>query len=374
MRKSFVFGVAAPEYNFTGREQEIKRLTRNFREGINTVLMSPRRIGKTSLVNKVCRDLVDADIVTVQLDIFSCKTEYEFYNQLSAAVLKQTSSRAEKWMEDAHDFLARLTPRLTISPEPNSDFSLSLGITPKTHTPEEVLQLVETIAERKKKRIVVCIDEFQQVGEFGNSLEAQKRMRSVWQHQRLTSYCLFGSRKHLMSAMFQRRNMPFYQFGDLMPLGTISAADWTAYICSHFAERNKTMPEDLAEEICRTVDCYSSYVQQLAWLTFSILEEGETATKEHLQIAIKDLVAANAMLFMEQTANLTVYQMNFLRAMADGVDVDFGIASVREKYDLGSPSNIARLKKALVDKDIVQYDGKRFSFTDPVFVKWLRQQ
>ena len=89
MRKSFVYGVAVTDYNFTGRKDEIRRLKANFEGGINTILISPRRYGKTSLVDHVCRNMDNNDIMIVRLDIFGCKTEYDFYDAFVAAVLKQ---------------------------------------------------------------------------------------------------------------------------------------------------------------------------------------------------------------------------------------------------------------------------------------------
>ena len=149
MRKSFVYGVAVTDYNFTGRKDEIRRLKANFESGINTILISPRRYGKTSLVDHVCRNMDNKDILIVRLDIFGCKTEYDFYNALVAPVLKQTASKMQQWMEEARDFLARLTPKLGIPVDPTSEITVSLGITPETHTPEEILNLVEQIARRK---------------------------------------------------------------------------------------------------------------------------------------------------------------------------------------------------------------------------------
>lgn len=99
---------------------------------------------------------------------------------MAEAVLKQTASKAELWMDNARDFIARLSPKVSFSPEPNSEFALSLGISPKTHAPEEILSLAEEIAQKKQKRIVVCIDEFQQIGEMADSVSIQKRLRSVW--------------------------------------------------------------------------------------------------------------------------------------------------------------------------------------------------
>lgn len=370
--QSFVFGVSVSDYNFIGRKSEIRQLKMNFEEGINTILISPRRWGKTSLVKKVCEEVDREKVIPIYVDIFKCKTEYEFYNALVEAVLKQTASKAELWMDNARDFIARLSPKVSFSPEPTSEFALSLGITPKTHTPEEVLDLAENIARKKQKRIVICIDEFQQIGEMADTVSIQKRLRSVWQHQRFTSYCLFGSKKHTMINVFQKRNMPLYQFGDFKFLEKIPTETWVEYIVQHFKDRQRTISPELAIEICKVVDNYSSYVQQLSWLIFSLIDEGQVVTEEHLRQGVKDLLNSQEQLFMQQVEPLTAYQMNFLRCIISGHHDDFGEMAVREEFQLGSVSNIARLKSALVDKDLVEMVGRRFYITDPVFALWFR--
>ena len=372
--QSFVFGVSVSDYNFIGRKEEIRRLKMNFEEGINTILISPRRWGKTSLVRKVCEVVDRKKVIPVFVDIFKCKTEYEFYNALAEAVLKQTASKAELWMDNARDFIARLSPKVSFSPEPNSEFALSLGISPKTHAPEEILSLAEEIAKKKQKRIVVCIDEFQQIGEMADSVSIQKRLRSVWQHQRLTSYCLFGSKKHTMMNVFQKRNMPLYQFGDFKFLDKIPTETWVEYIVQHFKDRQRTISTEQAAKICQLVDNYSSYVQQLSWLVFSLIDEGQVVTDEHLKQGVKDLLNSQEQLFMQQIEPLTAYQMNFLRCILSGHHDDFGETAVREEFQLGSVSNITRLKTALVDKDIVEMSGKRYYITDPVFALWFRSR
>ena len=95
------------------------------------------------------------------MDIFACRSEYDFYNTYSAAILKQTAARIDEWWDWAKGFIERLSPRLAASPEPGVEYSVSLGITPKTHSPEEVLSLPEKIAQRKNCELVICIDEFQ---------------------------------------------------------------------------------------------------------------------------------------------------------------------------------------------------------------------
>ena len=374
MCKKFVYGVAVSDYNFIGRERETKRLLDNFKGGINVILMSPRRLGKTSLVKHVCNKLDDKDIITVYLDIFGCKSEYDFYNKLTAEVLKQTASKSELWFEEAKEFLYRLTPKISFSPEPNSDFSISLGITPKTHTPEEVLQMAETIAIKRKKRIVICIDEFQQIGEMANSKQIQARLRTVWQHQKHVSYCLFGSKHHLMSTIFLHRSMPFFQFGDTISLNKIATEDWVEYIVSHFADGKRTISHALAEEICKFTENYSAYVQQLAWLVFTLKEEGETVTEDDVKQAKNDLLATNDILFMQMIEPLSEFQLNFLRAIASGIKKDFGLSEVREEYNLGSYSNITRLKTALLERDLIEKQNTELVITDPIFAKWLKRK
>ena len=374
MCKKFVYGVAVSDYNFIGRERETKRLLDNFKGGINVILMSPRRLGKTSLVKHVCNKLDDKDIITVYLDIFGCKSEYDFYNKLATEVLKQTASKHELWFEEAKEFLYRLTPKISFSPEPNSDFSISLGITPKTHTPEEVLQMAETIAIKRKKRIVICIDEFQQIGEMSNSKQIQARLRTVWQHQKHVSYCLFGSKHHLMSTIFLHRSMPFFQFGDTISLNKIATEDWVEYIVSHFADGKRTISHALAEEICKFTENYSAYVQQLAWLVFTLKEEGETVTEDDVRQAENDLLATNNILFMQMIEPLSEFQLNFLRAIASGIKKDFGLSEVREEYNLGSYSNITRLKTALLERDLIEKQNTGLVITDPIFAKWLKRK
>ena len=371
MDKPFIFGVPVEDSHFIGREGEINRLATNFKYGVNTVLISPRRWGKTSLVNKVAGMVVSKDLLVVKMDVFSCRNEYDFYNVFSEAILKQTASKVEEWKDLAKGFIERLAPKISMSPDAMSEYSLSLGITPKTHTPEEILQLPETIAQRKGCHVLICIDEFQQVGEFPNSLTVQKRMRSVWQHQKNISYCLYGSKMHMMTNLFQKKSYPFYKFGEMLYLKPISLEAWTVYITERFTQEGKHISEKLIQRLCETVEYHSSYVQQLAYCTLLLTEE--KVTEEILVAAIEDLVAQNSSIFIEQTQSLTSYQMNFLRAILYGINNGFNEKEVRESFNLGVPSNVARLKKSLIDKELIEYTEKGVEIGDPVLRLWLKR-
>ena len=96
--------------------------------------------------------------------------------------------------------------------------------------------------------MVICLDEFQQIAEFPDSLTFQKKLRSVWQHQQAVNYCMFGSKRHLMEKIFNDKSMPFYKFGDMMFLQKIPASEWIPFICGKFEETGKHIREEQAKE------------------------------------------------------------------------------------------------------------------------------
>lgn len=342
MEKAFVYGMSVEGENFTDRVEETKRLKLDFENGINVILVSPRRMGKSSIVKKVKAEITDPSIKVVYMDIYDCRSEYDFYNRFAAELMKQT------------------------------EFSLSLGITPQNYQPEEILQLPETIGKEQGVHIVVCIDEFQQIGEFTDSLTIQKRLRGVWQHQRNVSYCLFGSKKHLMTNLFQNRKMPFFQFGEMMYLEKISTEDWVPFIQSRFGSQHKFINEELARRICETVENSSSYVQQLAWNVLA--ETKEEATENDFKKGLEALIAQCSGLFEQQLQGLSSYQLNFIRALCQGINSDFGGKAILEEYNLGSKSNITRIKNSLRDRELIEIERDKVYLEDPVFSIWFRKQ
>lgn len=370
MNKPFIYGMSVEGEHFTDRELETKRLQLNFENGVNSILISPRRMGKTSLVKKVKSLAESSKLKIVYMDIYKCRTEYEFYEKYASAVIQATSTKMERMVESAKEFLMGISPKIVFSPEPTTEFSLSLGVNPRANSPEEILDLPERIARKRGIQIVVCIDEFQQIGEMPDSLILQRTIRSVWQHHKHTSYCLFGSKQHLMSNLFYSRKMPFYQFGDMFFLHKIPSEKWIPFIVSRFEVVGKKISADLAEKICQAVDNYSAYVQQLAWnvLTLTEKEANEQTFREGLDATLAQVVP----LFVEQTANLSSYQLNFIRAICVGYHNDFGKREVTSLFNLGTRSNLPKLKKALIEREIIEETESGIFLSDPLFAVWFK--
>ena len=368
----FVFGKAAEGTCFTDRTEDAKRLHANLTHGINTILISPRRWGKTSLVKKVIADIDRPDIKTVFIDIFQCKSEYEFYHAFASAVIKQTSSRLDEWVETAKTFLSNISPKFTFGSDPMNDFSLSFEWNPKDDTETDILQLPEKIAQKKNIHLVVCLDEFQQIADFGDSLKFQKKLRSAWQHQQNVTYCMFGSKKHLMENIFNDKSMPFYKFGDMMFLKKIPTEEWVPFICAKFQETGKSISAEQAAKICEATENLSSYVQHLAWVVW--YKADKVVTDKDITAAIDDLLEQNKVFFQREVEQLSELQLNFLRALANGVTTGFSRKDVIRKYRLESSANVQSVKKALLKKDLIDVDGQEISFNDSLFKQWLKRQ
>lgn len=369
----FVFGVRVEGNTFTDRKEETNRLKMNFLYGVNTILISPRRMGKTSLVEKVCSLVENESLKIAKIDAFGCRSEHDFINAFATAVVRATSTKWEEWMENAKTFLSRFVPKISIGQDPLSEFSIALEYNNSNTVTEGILQLPETIAKQKGIKIVICIDEFQQIADFPDSLTFQKKLRGIWQLQSNVSYCLYGSKKHMMETMFQSQSHPFYRFGDLLYLNKISEADWVEYICGRFNVTGKEISPELATEICTVTDRYSSYVQQLSWLVW--LQTGFQATKEDVEYGIDHMLDACEPLFIQQTESLSSYQMNFLRALTDGVTTGFTRSEILNNYQLGTAANISRLKKALTEKDLITLTApKKLEISDPILALWLKRR
>ena len=228
------------------------------------------------------------------------------------------------------------------------------------------------MASRIGKHIVVCIDEFQQVGEWPDSLTVQKRMRGAWQHHTHASYCLFGSRQHMMNQLFQNKRMPFYQFGEPNYLQPIPTEEWVPFIQSKFEKQGLYIDEPYVQQICSIVGNQSSYVQQLSWDV--MLNTEKAVTNETIQAGVEDLLIQCTPLFMEQTGGLSSFQLNMLRAIVDGQHSQWTSQEVISKYNLGTKSNVTKMQKTLIERDFIVATEEGLYLSDPVMGLWLQRR
>ncbi|KAA6302624.1 MAG: hypothetical protein EZS26_001131 [Candidatus Ordinivivax streblomastigis] len=367
----FVFGKIADTNNFTDREKECKRLYQNFTSLVNTIVISPRRWGKTSLVKNVAQKITaeNKDIKICMLDIFNVKTEMDFYMALAQAVLQATSSKWEELAENAKQFLSHLLPKISFSPDSLSEISFGISWEEMAKNVDEILELAETIAKAKNINIIVCIDEFQSINEFENPLAFQRKLRSHWQQHQQVSYCLYGSKRHMLLDIFSNVAMPFYKFGDILFLEKIDNAVWGQFIQKRFRDTGKEISKEDAERSAGLVENHSYYVQQLAqqaWLRTdkicdeSIIMEAYEGVKNQLSL-----------LFVGLIESLTNKQIDFLKAIVFG-ETNLSSKDILEKYKLGTSANVIKIREALLSKEIIDVNAQQIEIQDPIFKIWLK--
>lgn len=374
METPFIYGHIAANDNYTNHEKEIKQLCDNFLGLINTVIISPRRWGKTSLVNRVAEYLEknhSKEIVVCRFDAFNCRNEEQFYKTFANALLKSTFTVWDKFAEGAKKYLGRFAPNISFSDSTQS-FELTFGIKIKDSemSVDEILNLPQTLACDTGKKIVVCIDEFQKINDYSDSLAFQQTLRAHWQLHDRVCYCLYGSKRHLLTNIFSSYDMPFYKFGDIIFLQKISREDWVEFIASRFQATGKKISAGICGQIADTMQNHPNYTQQFSQQIW--LRTESECTMMVFEQALRDLIAQLSLLFTNIIDTLTARQINFLIAIVNN-EKNFSAKDVLEKYDLGTSANIKNLKKALLDKDLIDIlPQNEIVIQDPAFEYWIK--
>ncbi len=371
MESPFLFGKTVIAEGFNNRTKDLQRLRNNFTSQVNTIIISPRRWGKSSLVKKVAVSLHGRQTKIVMIDMMGIRNEEGFYKALATATVKATSNKVEEWIATCKQYLKNVTPKISVGSDPMQELEISFEWKSLEKNYPEILNLPEKIALAKNIKIIICLDEFQNLANFDEPELFQKRLRSEWQHHTKVCYCLYGSRQHMMTELFTKQSKPFYKFGEIIFLPKIQREEWVNFILRQFTATRKKISAELAGEIAATVKDHSYYVQQLSHLVW--IKTEKTATQKILQDAIEDLLAQNALLYTRDTENLTTPQFNFLKALADGITKNFSSKTIIQQYELGTSANVLKIKKALVQKELIDDSGATIEFLDPAYERWFQK-
>ncbi len=369
----FIYGNTVSSEAFTNRRKEIKKLYNNLIQGINTMIISPRRWGKSSLVEKVVNDInrKNKDRKTVIIDLFSITSEKEFLETFASEIIKVSSNKWEEWIKNSKAFFKQLIPKMSFGVDPYSDFSLSFDWEELKSHSDEILNLPEVVAKKKNFQFIICLDEFQNIASYPGFLEFEKKMRAVWQRQKHVTYCLYGSKRHMMTDIFNNPSKPFYRFGDIIILDKISTKDWIRFICNGFSKTGKIIEKTDAEVIPKLMKNHSWYVQQLAHYTLNLT--GKNATTSEIKKALVEVINANTPFYQKEIETMSATQLNLLKAVASN-EIQFTSTDVMQKYKLGTPRNVLKNKAVLIKNDIVDNTGGSVSFLDPAFEIWFKKQ
>lgn len=369
MVNPFSFGGFAKTSSFTNRTTEIEHISTLCKNSINLILISPRRWGKSSLIHHIAQNKASKALKFCLIDLFNVGTEEEFYTQYLQVVMKATATKLDQYKQYATEFLTHLKPNITLDTGVDTEFGLEFSFKPNGKSAIEILDIAQRIAEKQNIRIVVAIDEFQNIDSFTKSIPFQKKLRAIWQKHDRVSYILYGSKRHLMHELFEKKEKPFYKFGDVMYLEKIAENEWVKFLTAAFKRTKKSISKPQAKHIAQLVQNHPYYVQQFA---FSLWEKTENeVNNEQLNETITTLIKSNEWRFVHLFEPLSHKQRKTLIALIENGEKGITSARTITKYDLGSSATVLRSIDALQNAEIVERWGDRIQLLDPVFEMWL---
>lgn len=301
--------------------------------------------------------------------MFAVNSEHEFYELFARECIKASSGKFTEWMQSGMQLFKNIIPKLSVGVDPHQDFSVSFQWEDAQKHYLEILNLPEVIGKKQGVRFIIAIDEFQNIVSFDENGSFEKKIRSVWQRQTLVTYCLYGSKRHMMNDLFNNPSKPFYRFGNITFLPKIKAEKWQFFIKDGFHNTNKEIAPGFVQAIITEMQCHSWYVQQFSYFVW--VATRHAVTDEIFRDARVRLVESNAPFFMNICENLSPRQINLLKAVSSG-ESQLSSSVVLRRYGLGTSGTVTKNKNVLLEKDLLDQDESGLHFQDPVFEIWFR--
>jgi hypothetical protein len=370
MENPFSLGLVKDADQFCNRKKEIQELLRHARNSHKVVLYSPRRYGKSSLVSVVQNRLLAEKIPCVYADLFPISSKKDLIFRLSSAFLKGLGRNADprSFLAKIGGFFGRLRPTMEMNAEGVS-FSVDVDRQEKADTLlDDLMEGVERYSEKKKIKISVALDEFQEIMELPESREIEGILRSHIQRHRHISYFFVGSRRRILQDMFTLKNRPFYKSAFLYPLGKIAREEFVPYIKKRFEDGGKSCPATFAEKIFDGVDGYPYYVQKAASIVWD--QTSGEVTEEVVLKSEAVLLQVEGPDFEAHWSGLTLGQKSLLKALANTPTSTPYSAEYLKRFGL-SLGGTQKSLKVLLERDLIEKTDSEYRLTDPVMKKWL---
>lgn len=354
---------------FCNRTQETAFLLNNIAKARPTLVMSPRRYGKSSLVHHAMKK---AKVCYAHVDFYKAITEEDIQQSILDAVgqvLAQIESRPEKLVRLAQDVFSHLQIGLTLS---GAKVSLSWHASHErvADRVEMALQALHDYLASKKKHAVIFIDEFQKLVVISKDHAIEAALRHVVQSSQQICYIFAGSNRHLLESMFFDSNRPFFRLCDTLKLQRIEPKHYLPYI-NHAAIDAWSVELDNAviDHILSLTHCHSYYVNMLC----SILWRNDDApTCAHVDAAWQHCQMVDKAIIENELDLLSNNQRKVLVATAKlGQLSEPGSERFRRLTGLAATS-IAQAVNVLLQKDFLYQDAQGcYYLIDPLMQSLL---
>lgn len=358
----FKFGTIVEGSFFTDREEEVTRISSFIKSVNHLIMISPRRYGKTSLIKKVVGEsgrknlFLDLQIVLSAEDMAAqlLKRVYRIYP-------------FQKLKNYIKSF--RIIPVVSLNPV-SGQAEISFKPDPGVLAPlEDVLNLIEKLAEKEQDKIIIVFDEFQDIFRIGNGLD--RFLRSVMQNHRNINYIFLGSSESMIRNIFERKGSPFYRFGSLMVLEKIQHDKFIEFLNRKFKSVTSDFME-LSQSILELSDCHPYYTQQLAFTIWELLVRTKYSP-DLIEKAAANIVQSHDNDYERIWNSLNNTDMVILTGIstikASPLSDEFS-----RLHGTGAPSTIFSALQRLTKKGMLIKEGTSYSIDDPFFRRWIIQR
>jgi AAA+ ATPase superfamily predicted ATPase len=365
----FSYGAVVKGANFYDREEDCKRIVDTLTGGNNLVLYAPRRFGKTSLVFKTMELLEKRGFVCIYFDFMPVFSPESFV-RLYAKALASKQNNLQKFAQTFVSIVKSIRPMLGFGQDGQPEFSIDFADIKVDETiVSQLLDLPELIA-KNNKRVLVFFDEFQEVEKLKN-IHFEGLLRSKIQQQQQVNYLFFGSKTHIMQAMFNDKKRAFYNATSQMTISYLPEKDTIAFLQQNFSKKNIQLSEDMAQYIISVTANIPHYIQLLAAEIWQSTESDSPITREIVDKNILQVLTLKRDYYMELFEHQSKSKKQLLIALGTNGKNIFSEAYIRANH-LPSPATLQRAVKDLTNDGIIDRIGNEHFVSDPFFKLFLK--
>jgi hypothetical protein len=374
----FRFGGIVSGEAFTDREADLLLLQRELRDGQNILIEAPRRFGKTSLILEVKRRLQAEGIPVAYLDCMLVPSRARLADRLASAYLeafRTPAQRAEDWLLQ-HLKAVRIRPTLTIDERGHTQVSFEAASAGSNHLDallEQLFQEPETIARKgRKKRLVVILDEFQDLMELGPGLLRQ--LRAVIQHQQQVSYAFLGSRQGLLHKAVHERGAPLLKMARPYPLGPLPREEFAAFLLGRFRSSGRPIAKEAVYALIDFTGGHPNDTQEAAHFLWEVALLPRSS-EELVRTAIDRVLDAEAAQMTVLWHDSAPAQRSLLVALVEWGGRNIYSEEFRRHANLGAATTVQRALQTLMERELVDLDAKgAYRIKERFFEEWIRRR
>ncbi|MGH3011613.1 MAG: AAA family ATPase [Gaiellaceae bacterium] len=370
----FRYGAIARGEFFANRRAELKQLVADVRGGQDVVIISPRRLGKTSLVERAIEELRGEGALVAYLDLLGSPSKEQLADNLAQALNDGLLSPLERTIERVREFFSHLTlaPRLTVSDDAKPVVQF-LGYEREEDADKLLEGLLALPAELGEDRLVVVVlDEFQEIVTIDEDLPG--KIRAIFQRQPEVSHVYLGSKRHLMEPLFMNASAPLYRAAKPMPVGPIAPHQFSGFLRERFRAGGVDVSDEALECILSLTEGKPYETQELCSFTWTQARLRSTgADVEAVELALDDLLRAESARYTAVWERLSTGQRMLLLALSRQSGRVYS-EGYRRRHKLDSAASVQTALESLGRLDLIERpDSGGYALADVFMCRWLRQ-